>query len=73
MIRLEAFSVIPSASKFYLRLSSLLVAVNFALRVNSTSLQDLSIDLRVLVEVVVFLETFLEALDMVLLAMLGLL
>ena len=71
VMRLEALSGISSASKFCLRLSRPLVAVNSALRVDSTFLQDLSIDLLVLVEAVGFLQTFLEALKtMVGLAML---
>ena len=71
---LEALSHISSASKFCLRLSRPLVAVNSALRVDSTFLQDFSIDLLVLVEIVGFFQTFLEALkNMVGLAMLELL
>ena len=63
LIRLEALYDIPSASKFCLILTRPLVAVNSALRVDSTSLQDLSVDLSVLVGVVDFLHTFLEALE----------
>ena len=76
MIRLEALADIPSAIKFCLRLSWPLVAVNSVLRVDSTFLQDLSVDLRVLVlvKVVDFLHTFLKAVEtMVDLAMLELL
>ena len=58
MIRLEALSNIPSASKFYLRLPRLLGAVNSVLRVNSTFLQDLSVDFLVLVKAVDFLDIF---------------
>ena len=72
MIRFGALFDIPSASKFFLRLSRPLVAENSASRGKSTFLQDLSVDLSVLVEVVGFLQTFLEALKiMVGLAMLG--
>ena len=57
MIRLEALSYFPSANKlkFYLKFFMTLVAVNSALRVGLTFLQDLSLDLPVLVEVVDFL------------------
>ena len=55
-------SYILSVSKFCLRLPRSLVAVNSALRVDSTFLQDLSVDLWVLVEVMSFLQTFLEVL-----------
>ena len=57
MIRLEALSYFPSANKlkFYLKFFMTLVAVNSALRVDLTFLQDLSLDLPVLVEVVDFL------------------
>ena len=74
VIRLEAFSDIPSASKFCLRLSRPLVAMNSALRVDPNFMQNLSVDLCVLVEVVGSLQTFLEALETIAgLAMLGLL
>ena len=73
MIRLGALSDIPYAIKFCLRLSRPLVALNSALRVDSTFLQDLSVDLSALVEAVGFLQTYLEALEtMVGLTMLGL-
>ena len=63
LIRFEALSDIPSASKFWLRLSRPLVAVNSGLRVDLTYLQDLSVDLSKLVEIVDFLQRFLEALE----------
>ena len=51
-------SYILSVSKSCLRLPRSLVAVNSALRVDWTFLQDLSVDLWVLVEVMSFLQNF---------------
>ena len=74
MIGLWALFDVPSTSKFRSRLSRQLVSENYALRLDSTFLQDLSVDFWVLVEVVSFLQTFLKALNsMVGLAMLELL
>ena len=74
MIRLESLSGIPSASKFCLRLSRPLVKVNSVLRVDSTFLQDLTVNLSVLVKAVDFLQTFPKVLEtMVGVTMLGLL
>ena len=58
MTRLETLSAIPSASKFCLRLSRTLVAVNYILRIDSPFVQDFVVDPLVLVEVVGILQTF---------------
>ena len=60
MIRLETLSDIPSASKFCLRLSRPLVAVNYILRIYSPFVQDFVVDSLVLVEVAGILQTFFQ-------------
>ena len=56
VIRLEVLSDIHFVSKFCLRQSRPLAVVNSALRVDSSFLQDLSVDLWVLVKVIDFLQ-----------------
>ena len=60
VIKLQARSDTPSASKFCLRLSIPQVPVISALRVDSTLIHNLSVDLWKLVEVVGFLQAFSE-------------
>ena len=60
VIKLQALSDIPSASKFCLRLSIPQVPLISALRVDSALIHNLSVDLRKLVEGVGFLQAFSE-------------
>ena len=73
-VRPEALSDITSASKFYPRLCRSIAAVNTILVVDSSFLQNLSVDLWAMAQFMVFFQTFSETLGTkVGLAMLGLL